>query len=244
MDSVRDLIGDLCPSLIGDGTPGGWTPAVLGPSRLRLWLHADLGITLNGSDVSAWADQSGNGNDVAQSTPSKQPAYTGVVLTSGAQALDFDGVGHALTAGAFTVAETTHTVFAVVEMDAIGAVPGVSLLDSKTGRYIVIPGKSSAYSVFDGGYADGGTATTNLQSLVFDHNASETTVYRDGVVVANLASTGQALGGQLGIGASNAGTSLFLNGRIREVGVVAGAPLSADEIALLTAYHQRNSGTP
>lgn len=40
-----------------------------------LWLRSDLGITLNGSDVSAWADQSGLARNVSQGTPSKQPAY-------------------------------------------------------------------------------------------------------------------------------------------------------------------------
>jgi hypothetical protein len=40
------------------------------------WLRSDLGITLNGSTVSAWADQSGNGNNVTQGTALKQPGYS------------------------------------------------------------------------------------------------------------------------------------------------------------------------
>lgn len=42
---------------------------------LVLWLRGDLGITLNASAVSAWADQSGAGNDFAQATPLIQPNY-------------------------------------------------------------------------------------------------------------------------------------------------------------------------
>jgi len=39
-------------------------------SGLSLWLKADAGITLSGSDVTAWADQSGNGNNAtATDTP-------------------------------------------------------------------------------------------------------------------------------------------------------------------------------
>jgi hypothetical protein len=40
-----------------------------------LWLRSDLGISLNSSNVSGWADQSGNGNNVSQATPGNQPAY-------------------------------------------------------------------------------------------------------------------------------------------------------------------------
>jgi hypothetical protein len=42
-----------------------------------LWLRADLGISLNSSNVSAWADQSGSGNSVAQTTGATQPTYNG-----------------------------------------------------------------------------------------------------------------------------------------------------------------------
>ncbi len=43
-----------------------WTPASL-TTRLKLWLRGDLGVTLVSGKVSLWADQSGNGNDYAQS---------------------------------------------------------------------------------------------------------------------------------------------------------------------------------
>lgn len=48
------------------------TPPISG---LTLWLRADLGVTLNGGAVSAWADQSGQGNNVAQATPAVQPTF-------------------------------------------------------------------------------------------------------------------------------------------------------------------------
>lgn len=38
------------------------------------YLNADLGVTI-GTGVSAWADQSGNGNNFTQATGGKQPAY-------------------------------------------------------------------------------------------------------------------------------------------------------------------------
>jgi len=60
-----------------------------------LWLDAAVGITPNGTDVAAWADQSGNGNDAAQTTASKQP----FIDATGFQGLDtvvFDGVSENL----------------------------------------------------------------------------------------------------------------------------------------------------
>jgi hypothetical protein len=44
-------------------------------SNLALWLRSDLGITLNGSNVSAWADQSSNGNNFVNASSATQPLY-------------------------------------------------------------------------------------------------------------------------------------------------------------------------
>jgi hypothetical protein len=57
--------------------PGGpCEPSVLGP-QLVLWLRSSLGITI-GTGVSAWADQSGYGNNFVQATGGLQPTYTAV----------------------------------------------------------------------------------------------------------------------------------------------------------------------
>ena len=42
-------------------------------TNLSLWLRASDGITLNGTNISAWADISGNSNDASQATPTLQP---------------------------------------------------------------------------------------------------------------------------------------------------------------------------
>lgn len=64
-----------------------WTPIVLLP---KLWLRADLGITLNGTTVSAWADQSGNNNNVVQSDSTKQPVFEQIGF-NGKPSIKFDG---------------------------------------------------------------------------------------------------------------------------------------------------------
>jgi len=50
-----------------------FSPANL--SGLSLWLKADAGVTLSGSDVTAWADQSGNGNNAIPLEGTGSPTY-------------------------------------------------------------------------------------------------------------------------------------------------------------------------
>jgi hypothetical protein len=58
--------------------------------NLRLWLRADLGVTLGGAGVAARADQSGNGNHFTQVTVSGRPTFQPVSL-NGKPGLHFDG---------------------------------------------------------------------------------------------------------------------------------------------------------
>jgi hypothetical protein len=53
--------------------PGGVTAPPL--TGLKQWHAADRGVTLVSSKVSAWADQSGNGFDLAQSTSGLRPTF-------------------------------------------------------------------------------------------------------------------------------------------------------------------------
>jgi hypothetical protein len=58
---------------------GVWSPD--DESSLVAWYQNAVGITLNGSDVSAWADSSSNSYDIVQATAGEQPAYSAGVLT-------------------------------------------------------------------------------------------------------------------------------------------------------------------
>lgn len=58
---------------------GGWTPTDEG--TLESWYQNQVGITLNGSDVSQWSDSSSNSRDMVQATATEQPAYSAGTLT-------------------------------------------------------------------------------------------------------------------------------------------------------------------
>jgi len=85
-------------------------------SGIRLWLKSDAGITTNASgDVTTWADQSGQGNNVSQGTAAYQPDYV-VNAINGKPAIRFDGsddrLYHSNGSGQFDFNDAT--VFVVV----------------------------------------------------------------------------------------------------------------------------------
>lgn len=57
-------------------------------SGLSMWLDATQGVTLTSSLVSTWADSSGNGRDVTQTTAARRPTYTKTL--NGRSVLSFD----------------------------------------------------------------------------------------------------------------------------------------------------------
>jgi hypothetical protein len=66
--------------------PGGGVPT----SGLGLWLKADTGVTLSGSAVTQWADQSGNVRNASQSNSTNRPVLVSNAL-NGKPAIRFDG---------------------------------------------------------------------------------------------------------------------------------------------------------
>lgn len=88
------------------GGPPAWTPADLGAS-LALWLDADdaATVTLNGSNVSQWADKSGNGHHLVQATAAAQPAFVASAL-NGKPGVRADGVDDELIAATGFAAES------------------------------------------------------------------------------------------------------------------------------------------
>lgn len=91
-------------SLVSSKSLGGdWNPNL--DSNLVAWYKKAEGIVLNGSDVSEWRDESGNGYNMAQADAAQQPAYSAGVLTfdpANNQCLELSGAQIEL-AGDFTI---------------------------------------------------------------------------------------------------------------------------------------------
>lgn len=114
------VAADIGPSLTVTATgPGGTSAASnalvyslvadLG-AKLRGYFRGDMGITLSGSNVTTWADQSGNGLDLSQGTAILQPTMTTI---NGRAAVLFDGSNDVL-AGSSLNSYTTRAAYHVI----------------------------------------------------------------------------------------------------------------------------------
>ncbi len=87
--------GEIFVSSLGDGSIIRITRAEIPTTHLQLWLKGDAGVVANGSRVSRWLDQSGNGNDAIESDTSRQPVLVNNEL-AGKPVIRFDGVNDRL----------------------------------------------------------------------------------------------------------------------------------------------------
>jgi hypothetical protein len=89
--------------------------------NLAVWLRADSGLTFSTptKKVSAWADQSGNSNNVAQSTSADQPlryAYDGA---SDKTRVNFDGTTDKMTSNSNCPITTDFTILTVAQANPV-----------------------------------------------------------------------------------------------------------------------------
>lgn len=91
-------------------------------SALEVWLEADSGITLNGSNVASWTDQSGNAHSASASS-SVQPAYVASAI-NGLPGINYTS-GKLLNDTASAMGDMT--VFVVGKVDAAAAATYLAL---------------------------------------------------------------------------------------------------------------------
>lgn len=155
-------------------------------SGLQLWLRSDLGITLNGSTVSKWADQSGNGNDAIQNTALNQPAYA-TNQVNGLPTLNSDGVNVFMTGTLantfinctiFVVDKITADTSGIISISATGAsnsgvqiqqASGILRLDRVVTENSVSNSLPTAFQYFVA------TATNSFGSLTINNGTISTT---------------------------------------------------------------------
>ena len=81
---------------------GAWQPS--DETGLEAWYKFNTGITLNGSDVSAWADSSTNSFNMVQATASEQPAYnSGAIEFTAADTHNLGSASDITLSSAFTI---------------------------------------------------------------------------------------------------------------------------------------------
>jgi hypothetical protein len=129
--------GELYVSTLTAGTIIQIVKAEILTKHLQLWLKADAGVVLNGSKVTRWLDQSGNGNTAFESDTSRQPVLANNEL-HGKPVLRFDGVNDRL---GFTGSKqmTQISLFMVINNKSGGSgpnPPGFVLTFGPGGPYV------------------------------------------------------------------------------------------------------------
>ena len=101
-------------TLLGTGNSGNvaFNPIALG--NLKAWYKADSGVTLNGSTVSQWNDNSGYNNHLKQSTATNQPTFV-ANAKNGLPSLSFDGSNDVLACDASVTGLEYMTFYIVMK---------------------------------------------------------------------------------------------------------------------------------
>lgn len=222
--------------------------------NLSLWLRSDLGITLNGSNVSSWADQSGNGRDFTQGTAAAQPAYVSSGGAKNRPYLDFDGVNDYLYRASGWSPTGAQTVIIVFKTDAAPS-PGVAagilgISDAGTGQIDIENIVYSGYTEYNFRFSYGANLVgfspldfTNYSRWVISYNGSGSatpgnyTMYKEGASFGSLIASGGSAAFPAGAGIGfrlDTGVNFF-DGKILEI-IIYSDQKTGTDLANLVAY--------
>ena len=210
-------------SLTSSNNPGGWLPT--DESRLEAWYQNGVGITLNGSDVSIWADSSNNGKGLTQSVATEQPAYSSGTLTFvSADSNNLEMTGQVSLPGDFTIGFVFNPTIAspgTIFGDNKGGAAGYEFIKytSSSNFRIRIDNSSTNIPLDSGTFSD--------DYLVITRVSNALTLWKNGVAQ----STTPTLAGTADIDAIGVREPDFdfLDGTIKEVQIYSSS--SADLVA-------------
>lgn len=227
-----------------------------------MWLDSTKGLTLSGSNVTAWADQSGNGNNVVQATGANQPVVASTIVGN---AIQFAGNQWLTTAAnvnltttdklsLFVVANYTSTGFdgylfgsSTAYVNFFGF--GIGIPPGAGGRLFFVDTKGNV-GISQSGNWNGSAASTARRSFVATVDRALTTneasLYMNGVaqvnnLTSNANNTDNFANDKLTVGAAWAAT-VPARSNIYEV-MFFNRLLTSDEIARLSYYSRQRYTT-
>lgn len=233
--------------------------------NIELYLRADTGVTLNGSTVSAWADQSGYGRNFSQGTSTKQPTYSSSDANfSNKPSISFDGSNDVLNTSANFSPNSTGTGIsvAIVYRSTDSGTGQILSMDyqvaSTAGNVCSYEGYANTdqYTITHYGNSSGGNATvknisatrSNVQRVIstFDASAGSTApqyIYVNGTAGGSYSlqaagNRGSWASSPWAVGARPVGNDFWV-GKIT-CAMVFSRILTADEIATLDSWLQTN----
>jgi hypothetical protein len=223
----------------GSSPPPAWTPLSLG-SALKLWLRSDLGITLaNTNQVTAWADQSGNGGPTLTQTAGLTcPTYNTTDATynnmPSLSISNTDSQGlQQLTAWPSPLAQP-YTLIAIGNGTQGFSVQSL-IGDDEANNFIVAAGYQNTHidtSSIVGTINVAGTDVSNPNIFINCFNGATSTLAVSTLTPQTTGDIGEtSASNRLDIGFSDGGQTAFLKGKVVEVlaieGVLSGSNLSS-----------------
>jgi hypothetical protein len=189
---------------------GAWSPD--DETSLEAWYQNAVGITLNGSDVSEWADSSTNGYDMTASG-SEQPAYSGGILTFvSADSNNLQTTGQISLSGDFTIGvifKPTISAPGTLLGDNAGGSPGHEFIKytSTTNLRLKIDNSVGNLPLDSGTFGDDYIVITRVSNVL--------TLWKDGVAQSTTPTlSGTADIDAIGVRQTNQD---YLDGAIKEI---------------------------
>jgi hypothetical protein len=208
---------------------------------LMFWVDSALGITLNGSNVSAWADQSGNGNSLQQPTAANQPAYTASdAAYNGQPSLTFLSTNPNWMdqANAFPVTVQPLSIYCVAHVTSTAGTS--DLFDKVSGgasRILLQTSPGTATLVINASSVVGPTvATISTPSCIASvFNGASSAIYVNASGSPTTGNAGTSGQNKIEMGAFSGGTAAQMNGKFASL-LVYSAAHTAAQVQQVFAY--------
>jgi hypothetical protein len=217
---------------VGGATP--FSPANL--SGLSLWLKADAGVALSGSNVTGWSDQSVNGNNASVENSGEEPTFVSSFSNS-KPAIQFNGTSQLLIIPDSNSLDFLNTsIFIVLKRTGNGTGNEITFMKNAnaledSGAYwqaAKLNDENSNFAVANGGYYDRdsgvdiGDGVARVMDFTFDGtdfniyvNGVQTATYNDQVGNIDITSGSLQIGGYNK--SFNKPSGELFNGKIAEI---------------------------
>jgi hypothetical protein len=167
---------------------------VIPQSGLSLWLKADAGVTLSGSNVTAWADQSGNGNNATPFDTGYEPLFVSSSV-NGLPTIRFsDSAASLLVTPSFLPVnfDTSISIIAVAK-----AVASEVVTENSAQRWLLPSGESGSFEI---GFTFGayGNSSPNFSAMIGSNLVDEAEVESSEIIgtetaIVSLLNTGTSV---------------------------------------------------
>ena len=173
-------------------------------ANLALWLDASAGLTLSGTDVDTWADQSGNGRS-ATASGTARPTYQSSGI-NGMPAISFNGTTNRMT-GSQVLTTAPATIFTVVKFSVSQEIGSIFQQSGFALYRGFSSGANTEFRIFNGQNLTSSNGIPNGTAVLLEAvaNGASSLLFSNGVQRASGDAGSSAISGSYEL-ASNSGS--------------------------------------